>query len=138
MHTSPLLCDKLMTCRGVRRNWLRGGLRQISNVHVPTRKVHVPTRVVIESTCKQCVDTHTYIMYVRTAYTLRARSHCTETNFGVSAKAEPPLRRKPRFPRRRFFESGTFALAYPLLRKRQLLTFFWQKVWRKLFLCCSS
>ena len=38
-----------------------GGLRQISNVHVPTRKVHVPTRVVIESTCKQCVDTHTYI-----------------------------------------------------------------------------
>ena len=109
-----------------------GGLRQISNVHVPTR-------VVIESTCKQCVDTHTY-MYVRTAYTLtsRARSHCTETNFGVSAKAEPPLWRKPRFPRRRFFESGTFALAYPLLGKRQLLTFFWQKVWRKLFLCCSS
>ena len=125
------------TRQGRAQELAEGGLRQISNVHVPTRKVHVPTRVVIESTCKQCVDTRTY-MYVRTAYTLRARSHCTETNFGVSAKAEPPLRRKPRFPRRRFFESGTFALAYPLLRKRQLLTFFWQKVWRKLFLCYSS
>ena len=35
-------------------------------------KVHVPTRVVIESTCKQCVDTHTY-MYIRTAYTRSGR-----------------------------------------------------------------
>ena len=42
----------------------------------------------------------------------------TETNFGGAAKAalplpqvERPLRRKPRFPRRRFFESGTSAFA---------------------------
>ena len=36
-----------------------------------------------------------------------------ETIFGGAAKAEvePPLRRKPRFPRRRLFESGTSAFA---------------------------
>ena len=51
----------------------------------------------------------------------RGGSGHTETNFGASAKAELPLplRRKPRprFPRRRFFESGTSALAYSLWRK---------------------
>ena len=69
---------------------------------------------------------------------LRARSHwdkfwsfrksgtSTSAVAVATTKAEPPLRRKPRFPRRRFFESGTSALAYPLWRKRQLLTF-----WRK-------
>ena len=60
----------------------------------------------------------------------------TETNFGVSPVAEPPLRRKPPCPRRRFFESGTSAFAYSLLRKHQLLTFFWRKVWRKLLSPC--
>ena len=100
----------ILYTQGRAQELAEGGLRQISNVHVPTRKVHVatrkvhvPTRVALESTCKQCVDTHTYIMYVRTAYTLRARSHCTETSisasqifwernlrFGVSAFAETP------------------------------------------------
>ena len=59
------LCTAQVRCdvQGRAQELAEGGLRQISNVHIPTRKVHVPTRVVIESMCKQCVDTHTY-MYV--------------------------------------------------------------------------
>ena len=38
-------------------------------------KVHVPTRVVIESTCKQCVDTHTYNVRTYRVYaTLQVRT----------------------------------------------------------------
>ena len=61
-----VLATQLTPNRDVRRNWLRGGgLRQISNVHVPTRKVHVPTRVVIVVINVQTVRGHAYV-YVRT------------------------------------------------------------------------
>ena len=57
----------------------------------------------------------------------------------ATAEVEPPLRRKPRFPRHRFLRARNLRFGVFAFAEIFCFDIFWQKVWRKLlFLCCSS